>query len=90
MNSDARAVNMATPALGPSLGTAPAGTCTWTSLSASNFGSIFNLSARERTNVKAAVADSFITSPICPVSMIPPLPGIREASMKRISPPTGV
>ena len=31
LKSDASAVNIATPAEGPSLGTAPAGTCTWTS-----------------------------------------------------------
>ncbi len=48
------------------------------------------LSARERISVYAAVADSFITSPICPVRVMTPLPGMRVASMNRISPPTGV
>ena len=33
-------MNMATPALGPSLGTAPAGTWTWMSLFSSRPGSI--------------------------------------------------
>src|SRR3569833_339123 len=40
--------------------------------------------------LKAACADSFITSPSCPVSIKLPRPGTRVASMNRISPPTGV
>jgi hypothetical protein len=62
----------------------------WMSLSASSFASTPSRSARERTRLNAAVADSFITSPIWPVRVIRPLPGMRVASMNRISPPTGV
>ena len=83
-------MNIAVPALGPSLGIAPAGTWMWMSLSASSLGSMPSDSARERIRLNAAVADSFITSPIWPVRMIEPLPAMRVASMKRISPPTGV
>ena len=36
----------------------------------------------------AACADSFMTSPSCPVSWSLPVPYMRVASMKRISPPT--
>ena len=43
------------------------------SLSASSFGSIPRFSRRERIRLYAAVADSFITSPICPVSVMTPL-----------------
>ena len=38
----------------------------------------------------AAMADSFITSPSWPVTVRRPLPGMAVASMKRMSPPTGV
>ena len=39
VRSDAIAVAMVTPAEGPSLGTAPAGTCRWISQPVSSFGS---------------------------------------------------
>ena len=47
-------------------------------------------SARERTNDTAVVADSCITLRMLPVNVVFPLPGIFEASMKRIWPPAGV
>src|SRR5665811_1484186 len=36
------------------------------------------------------MADSFITSPSWPVTVRWPLPGIADASMNRMSPPTGL
>ena len=48
------------------------------SLSASSLGSIPSCSARERIRLNAAVADSFITSPIWPVRVMLPLPGMRR------------
>jgi len=44
----------------------------------------------ERTNDNAAWADSRITSPIWPVIVSRPVPGIALASMNSTSPPTGV
>ena len=49
-----------------------------------------SVTARARSRLHAACADSFITSPSCPVSVICPLPGIWIASTNMISPPTGV
>ncbi len=46
--SEARAVNMAVPALGPSLGMAPAGTWMWMSELASSSGLMPSFSERER------------------------------------------
>ena len=43
-----------------------------------------------RTYVKAAVADSFITSPNCPVNVKPPFPFIFDDSINKISPPAAV
>ncbi len=48
------------------------------------------LAARDFTSVSAACALSFITSPSWPVRISLPLPGVRLASMNRMSPPTGV
>ena len=42
------------------------------------------------TRLSAAWALSFITSPSWPVSSSRPPPGVRVASMNRMSPPTGV
>ena len=81
---------IATPADGPSLGIAPSGTCTCRSISANVSSWISSSSAWERIYVRAAVADSFITSPSLPVRVKPPLPFISEVSIKRITPPTGV
>ena len=63
--SDESAVAIATPADGPSLGTAPAGTWTWRSCSTNQSSGSFGLSRRScpRTHERAACADSFITSP---------------------------
>ena len=44
----------------------------------------------ERTKVRAAEADSFITSPSCPVKVRLPLPFIFEDSTNKISPPAAV
>src|SRR4029453_14673211 len=46
--------------------------------------------ALARVHDSAARADSFITSPSEPVSVSAPLPVMRDASMKRPSPPAGV
>ena len=90
VKSEASAVNMATPALGPSLGMAPAGTWMWMSLLANTASSMPSEDARFLTIERAACALSFITSPSWPVRMSLPLPETRVASMKRMSPPTGV
>ena len=49
-----------------------------------------SLAARDLTRLSAAWALSFITSPSWPVRISLPLPGMRVASMNRMSPPTGV
>ena len=90
VKSETSAVNIATPALGPSFGVAPAGTCTWTSLFWKASPSMPSAAERPLTRVSAACALSFMTSPSCPVRMSRPLPSTRLASMKRMSPPTGV
>ena len=69
-------MNMATPALGPSLGVAPAGTWTWMSL-LSNAG-LVDPEARGAwvlTRLSAAWALSFITSPSWPVRISLPRAG---------------
>src|SRR5437660_2951653 len=89
-NSDASAVAIVIPADGPSLGTAPAGTCRCTSVCVNASSGMPRAPARARNRLHAACADSFITSPSCPVRVIWPLPGIWIASMNMMSPPTGV
>src|SRR6267378_4453126 len=89
-NSDANAVAIAIPADGPSLGTAPAGTCRCTSVCVNASSGIPRAPARARNRLHAACADSFITSPSWPVRVICPFPAIRIASMNMMSPPTGV
>src|SRR6266550_1384845 len=86
----ARAVAIVIPADGPSLGTAPAGTCRCTSVCVNASSGIPSAPARARNKLHAACADSFITSPSCPVKVIWPFPGIWIASMNMMSPPTGV
>jgi hypothetical protein len=54
---------MVTPADGPSLGMAPAGTWIWMSCSSKKFSSTPSFFALARMKLRAAVADSFITSP---------------------------
>ncbi len=91
-SADTRAVTIVTPADGPSLGTAPAGTwmCTsWVEKKSSGRSSP-TAGPRARTKDTAAWADSRITSPSCPVTISRPLPGMAWASTKRISPPAPV
>ncbi len=83
-------MNIATPALGPSFGVAPAGTWTWMSDFSSTSGAMPSGCARALTSDSAACALSFITSPSWPVRISLPVPGMRVASMNRMSPPTGV
>ena len=64
--SEASATNIATPALGPSLGMAPAGTCTWMSLFSKSSGAMPSSAERALTSVSAVCALSFITSPSWP------------------------
>lgn len=84
------AVYIAQPADGPSLGTAPAGTWMCKSILFSRLGSMPNFAMRVLKRLTAAVADSFITSPSCPVSVTLPDPAYAVASMNRMSPPTEV
>ena len=77
------------PAEGPSLGMAPAGTWMCKSLS-NSWSSMPSHAAWERAKVHAARADSFMTSPSCPVRMRSPLPRIGVASTNMMSPPAGV
>src|SRR5436309_4224119 len=90
--SETSAVTIVTPALGPSLGTAPAGTWTWTSWvrNQSSGTSGPQLQTLPFTYESAAAADSFITSPSWPVIWSVPSPGNAVASMNSTSPPTGV
>src|ERR1035437_5609658 len=91
VSMESSAVAMVMPALGPSLGMAPAGTWMWMSLVLNRSGSMPYLVALARTQVSAACTDSCMTGPSCPVMMRPLLPpGMRPASMNRTSPPTGV
>ena len=74
-NSDASAVNIATPALGRPSGSRRRGRgCGCRSRRAAS-RSMPSLSARERIRLNAAVADSFITSPIWPVRVMRALAG---------------
>jgi hypothetical protein len=88
-SAETSAVTSATPAEGPSLGTAPAGTCRWISASRRRSGGRPRRSALARTQLSAASADSRITSPSWPVSRSrsPSPPRSTLASMKRMSPP---
>ena len=81
---------IATPAEGPSLGIAPAGTWMWMSLFSNRLSPIRSWRVRDLTRLSAAWALSFITSPSWPVRISRPLPGTRLASTNRMSPPTGV
>ncbi|KJU83314.1 conserved hypothetical protein, membrane [Candidatus Magnetobacterium bavaricum] len=90
VSADAIAVVIVIPADGPSLGMAPAGTCMWMSRLENSSSSIFKSFALERTYDRAAWADSFITSPSCPVMVRLPLPFIVMASTYIISPPLSV
>ena len=89
-NTDKIAVAIVIPALGPSFGVAPSGTCTCTFCVSNNALSMPYLSAFALTKVSAARADSFITSPSLPVSKISPFPSTRVASTVRVVPPYAV
>ncbi len=84
------AVAMVTPADGPSLGVAPAGT--WMcSVCFSKISRVMPRSdAWERIQDSAARADSRITSPSWPVRMKSSLPSMSVTSMATTSPPTSV
>ena len=90
VSSDAIAAAIVTPADGPSFGMAPDGTCTCISALLKKSGSMPYSRAWVRSHDSAARADSFMTSPSCPVSVSDPVPAMRDASMKSTSPPTGV
>ena len=81
----AMAVAIVMPALGPSLGTAPSGTCRCISFSLNSFSSIPSISALAWTKVRAAFALSCITSPSLPVSSICPLPFTVSKSTPQLS-----
>ena len=84
--SEASAVTIVTPADGPSFGTAPAGTCRCTTLS-----SAASRSGRCARRYDSAIcADSFITSPSCPVRVNRRSPSVAFASMNSTSPPAPV
>ena len=89
MSIDTSAVNIVTPALGPSFGIA-AGRDVDVDVALLEEVLRRCRSARRscgRTTARPA-RDSFMTSPSCPVSCSLPVPYMRVASMKRISPPT--
>ena len=90
VSREANAVSIVTPAEGPSLGMAPAGTWMWISWFSKKSSSIPIEAALALAKLSAAVADSFMTSPSWPVRVRPFLPFIAVASMKRSSPPVGV
>ncbi len=79
-SSEASAVVIVTPALGPSFGTAPAGTCRWTPRSFKSPTGSSSSAPCERRKESAICADSFMTSPSCPVSVSPAAPDSASAS----------
>ncbi len=84
------AVAIVTPADGPSLGIAPAGTWTCTSTPLRRSLGMPRRAAFDFAYVRAARADSFMTSPSWPVRTSSPFPSITETSTNMMSPPTGV
>jgi len=62
----------------------------WMSTSSKKSRAIPSDSALARMKLKAADADSFITSPNCPVRVSPFFPFMAVASINRRSPPVGV
>ena len=89
-NSDATAVNIVTPALGPSFGTPPFGRWRCRSIVFNHSGSSIRRSAFERTKLMAVAADSCMTFFMLPVRITCPLPGIFVHSTNRMSPPADV
>ena len=89
VSSETSAVNIVTPALGPSFGMRAGGDVDVEVALLEEVLRDAEAAPRcVRTNESAACADSFITSPSWPVSCSLPVPYMRVASMKRISPPT--
>ena len=86
--ADISAVVIVTPALGPSFGTAPSGICRCISCFSKKSPAIEYSSAILLTRLFAIPALSFITSPIFPVNVSIPFPGIIFTSMLKVSPPT--
>ena len=84
------AVAMVTPADGPSLGVAPAGTWMWSVCFSKTSRSIPSSAACDRIQDSAARADSRITSPSWPVRMKSSLPSMSVTSIATTSPPTSV
>ena len=84
------AVAIVTPAEGPSLGIAPAGTWMWSVFFSKISRLIPSWSAFARIHERAARADSRITSPSWPVRMKSSLPSIFVTSTATTSPPTSV
>ena len=86
--SDKSTTTIVMPAEGPSLGVAPSGICKWIVFFL-KYSTSFMLcfSAYARTQLIAMAADSFITSPICPVKLKPSFPGMLSASKSSVSPP---
>ncbi|KIH90129.1 hypothetical protein SPBR_00171 [Sporothrix brasiliensis 5110] len=89
-NSDTSATACAAPLLGPSLGTAPDGQCTWMlrCLIMSSTGSCVRPSSNAcaLTHDSATSTLSLSTSPSLPVSCTRPLPGMSATSMNRMLP----
>ena len=79
-----------TPADGPSLGIAPAGTWMWRVFFSNVSRGMPSAAALERIQDSAARADSRITSPSWPVRMKSSLPSIFVTSTATTSPPTSV
>ena len=91
VSAETIAVAIVTPADGPSLGMAPAGTWMWRVC----FSNMLARDARataafDRIQDSAARADSRITSPSWPVRMKSSLPSIFVTSTATTSPPTSV
>ena len=90
VSSEASAVNIATPALGPSLGVAPAGTWTWRSLLLEEMrGSRPSCSTRDHDDERRLRRLLHHVAELAGEDQLA-LARHRVASMKRMSPPTGV
>lgn len=94
--SDSSAVTIAQPADGPSLGVAPAGTCTWIALSRKKFRRSAESEPaacrskwrrrNARENVCAIVALSFITSPSWPAKHKFPFLDLQALALRESGP----
>ena len=90
MRAHTIAVAIVTPADGPSLGIAPAGTWMCRVCFSNTSRSMPSSAAFDRIQDSAARADSRMTSPSWPVRMNSSLPSIRVTSTATTSPPTSV